>query len=905
MARSSLFASIGVAAFVLLAFGSSCDTKQPAQSSYFERSISPILQTSCVRTNTGAGCHVADSKGNALGNLDVGNFDGFNKRRDLLLDYGPYGQPAFLIKNVQPFQVQVQSYDGQKVTVTTDIKHVGGQILDPTAGAYQVIRRYLDNGATENNTGVAPTNLQRQPCASNVPTVAGFDPTVNPTTPDFATFHDRVNGVIHSTCSAGNCHGTFANDLYLTCGDTDEQIRWNYFAASEYLAQTPEQSEIVRRPLAPAAGGSFHEGGIIFPSASDDSYQAFLQWAKDHGPPQLGMVDAGFDFFAQKVQPILVKKGCMMVQCHSAAMFHDYRLRGGSAGSFSLSATRRNYNLSLSQLSLESDEVNASRLVRKNLYRPEAFDGSTGLAHRGGSLFEDFKDAGGKTVLPTNATCDAVMPPYDYANADVNTLPAYCVVREWLRRERAARNLAPLSAIVYVKRATPALPDRPQDFDVFAGGAELHLAKATLTATGDVALGADTKVDLASCGLSGQPDVKRPAVSWDAKTIAFAARSDASDTLRIYTMNADGTGCAKQPDIDAPAPDANGAPVHNFDPAFSPPDSNGAVHLVFASTRGNIVSDPYDYKGPQHTPADPSKPNANLYVLEPDPASPGNSRIRQETFQLNMERYPSFMQDGRLIFTTEKRAPGFYQLALRRQNVDGGDYHPLYAQRATIGYHQAAYVVELADKNFAAIFSDQGAPHGGGTLGIFNRSLGIDFTSQTPADYVVDPSVIDPASAHSLEDGRGGQPSFFLHSLKIPDPGASGHLGATTGLYTSPATLPGGKMLVSFGAATDVAGFGGDYDLFVLDPETGTKTKLLGDVGTAEIEAVAVYPRADKGLYASSLDEPNGVTSIHSDRTEADVTVLDFPVLASLLFQNTPTGRIVDDQLGSSEKKPA
>ncbi len=41
------------------------------------------------------------------------------------------------------------------------------------------------------------------------------------------------------------------------------------------------------------------------------------------------------------------------------------------------------------------------------------------------------------------------------------------------------------------------------------------------------------------------------------------------------------------------------------------------------------------------------------------------------------------MQDGRLIFTTEKRAPGFYQLALRRQNLDGGDYHPLYAQRGT------------------------------------------------------------------------------------------------------------------------------------------------------------------------------------------------------------------------------
>ena len=117
------------------------------------------------------------------------------------------------------------------------------------------------------------------------------------------------------------------------------------------------------------------------------------------------------------------------------------------------------------------------------------------------------------------------------------------------------------------------------------------------------------------------------------------------------------------------------------------------------------------------------------------------------------------MSDGRVIFTTEKRAPGFYQLSLRRENLDGGDYHPLYGQRATIGYHQATNVVELADKNFAAIFSDPNAPHGGGALAVINRSIGLDFTSSDPADYVVDSSVIDPNAPASPE------PSFFLHSL--------------------------------------------------------------------------------------------------------------------------------------------
>ena len=154
VATSSIWVSLSVAAAVALALApAACNTKEPQQSTYFERTISPILTTSCVRTNTGAACHVSDEKGNAFGNLDTATFAGLNHRRDLLADYGPYGQPALLVKNVAPFQVEVQSYDGQKATVTTDIKHTGGPILDPTATGYQTIRRWVENGATENNTG--------------------------------------------------------------------------------------------------------------------------------------------------------------------------------------------------------------------------------------------------------------------------------------------------------------------------------------------------------------------------------------------------------------------------------------------------------------------------------------------------------------------------------------------------------------------------------------------------------------------------------------------------------------------------------------------------------------------------------------------------------------------------------
>jgi hypothetical protein len=376
--------------------------------------------------------------------------------------------------------------------------------------------------------------------------------------------------------------------------------------------------------------------------------------------------------------------------------------------------------------------------------------------------------------------------------------------------------------------------------------------------------------------------------------IAFAARATANDPLAVYTVKADGTGCTKDPTINAAIANApQGTLVHNFDPVYSPPGPDGVQRIVFASTRGNdpAYDSSFDYHGPQRTPADPSKPNANLYVLEPDPANAGQSHLRQLTFQLNMERYPSFMQDGRLIFTAEKRAPGFYELALRRQNLDGTDYHPLYAQRGSIAYHQATQVVELADKNFAAIFSESGDVHGGGVLAVFNRSLGIDFQSTDPKDYVQDPTVIDPSSPSSVES------DFFLHSLKLPDGSVSAKPGMNTpGVYRGPSALPGGKMLVSYGTTSgDATTFGGDYDVYVMDPVTGQKTKLLGDAGTAEVDAVAVYAKANKGLFVGQFEEPNGVTRIlPGNHGEADVTVLDFRVLSSLLFQNTPTGRTID-----------
>ena len=995
--KSSSVALSGVLALLtLLALSpTSCTTEEPTSSTYFDQTVAPILTNSCVRTNTGVGCHVADAKGNSLGNLDLSTFDGINKRRDLLYNHGPYGQPSILAKNVSPFQVTVQSFDGVQSVVTTDIRHSGGPILETTASGYDTIRRWIANGATQNNSGLVPVTIPRDPCVSAPPpttlegfpvTALGFDPTHDPTNdPGFSTFQSTVTPYLQTTCAAGNCHGTSTNVMYLLCGANPQELAWNFWVLSQYIpgggaggadaGLSPDSSQLLSRPL---SGGTFHEGGDIFSGVNDPNYLMLKSWVEERGPASFTALEASsafanVSFFAHRIEPVLVRKGCMMMQCHSPAMFHEYRLRGGTGGAFSFFTSVRNYTSSVLQLSLESSDVTASRLVRKNLFRPDnaglppetatdngggtslsnacadagnggmmtgAGDSSTappkdaapeaasggaeagsaeagnaeagsadagddtgmpitadaggggtatgtplGITHRGGSLFEDFC-----LSEPSGAACDAA--GYDYDNGNIDTIPAFCMVREWHRRERVARSLGSLTAIAYVSRPTaPASPDRAQDFDVFSGGASLHIVPAALTAANDVQVtGADTAFNLASCGIMGSADIRRPAVSWDGTKLAFAARTSAAQPLQIYEVNLATMACALHPlsTIMNPTctPTQTGLLAHDFDPAYSPDG-----RLVFASTRGNLdAAQPnFDYCGPQRTPADPTKPNSNLYVYEPDPNNNGAPHIRQLTYLLNMERFPSFMSDGRLIFTAEKREPGFYQLAIRRINLDGGDYHPLYAQRGTIGAYEAIYPVEIADKDFAAVFSNPKSLHGGGDLVVFNRSIGIDFRSTNAADYVIDPSVINPASPTYLEDGTNGTPDFFLHSL-------DDQVAQPSTIYTSPAALPGGRILVSI-AQGNPTSFSGAYSIAVVDPENPTAAPHT--LFPSGVEAVAVYARANKGVFVSSPDEPNGHTQITSGTLAADITVLDMGVLASLVFQNTPTGRPIEDPLPS------
>jgi hypothetical protein len=849
--------------------------EQPERTTFYDRKIGPILEGSCSISPTRSSCHVSDGRGNAFGNLSTESFDTLNLRRDLLVDYGPYGVPGLLLKVVPPYKISLSRWDTMSpVLITTDITHAARSQVDSTSSAFTTLVTWIENGAMVNNASPAEPHRVLDRCTDELGRAPGFDGTVDPASPDYPTFRALVAPVVASRCAAGNCHGSPANILHLTCGDTPERERWNYHALRDYVSVNTSTSEVLRRALSPDAGGTYHEGGTVFATRKDPGYVALEQWAMQKGGPTTVPADPGFLFFADRVQPMLVKRGCMMLGCHSSAMFHDYRLRGGAGGHFGLPATQKNYELSLEQLALESPDPNASRLIKKNL-SPAA----GGIRHRGGNLFGE----------------GALTEPCDMAAAQSGPLDEqrpYCVVRAWFDLERAARMAAaaPLSGVVYVRRVAASDPDTPQDFATYRPGADVVLAGLTAAADGTLTAGASASL-LGTCGLDPtMTDARRPAVSWDGARIAFAARTAADQPFRIYVVT--GTTCAVDAAIDAPPVDdtgapvmANGALIHNFDPAFAPDG-----RIVFTSTRGNVMNTAaIGYSGPTRTPADPSKLNANLYLRETD------SRIRQLTFLNNQELYPAFMRDGRLIFTAEKRAPDFYQLAGRRINLDGGDYHPLFGQRSTIDFTQLTDVVELSDKNLAMILSEKGAQRGAGALAIVNRSIGVDQPSTNAADYLVDPAAISQQN-----------PDFFQHSLELIDRVATGKLSGTQGAYRNPTPLPDGRLLVSYApTVTALDAFSGKFEIAVMNPQTEQRTTLISDPTQDCLWPAAVYAKQNNGVFGSRFDEANAATRVGAGPT-AKVTVLDVGVLQSLMFQNTRTGRPIPDRptLGVWESLP-
>ena len=824
---------------LVLAVSAGCSNPDVGGRTFFDQRIAPIMDENCVQGTANNLCHAEATQrpGEALGNLDLSSFEAIHRRPELLRAYGSYPEPVMLIKATEPDDLTLQ-YAGQPYT--SEIFHAGGGIFARNSEAFIELQQWLQDGATED--GVPPEDVTPE---GTGPCVTALRPDVEPflglaTGPAFDDYSSRVEPILRANCAFGSCHGSSQSDFYLTCGDTDEQVRHNFIIAQSFVSMQTDRSELLLRPLSVTAGGVNHSGGDIWGSASNNEFDVVREWAAQVGPLDPGDDSPEFEYFEQHVMPALLRRGCAMPQCHSPQGFNDFRLRAGSRGFFSPLALRRNYEATLEEfVSLDSPDPNQSRIIKKNI----TFDRG-GIAHRAGLTLLDitgFEDGGDPSVCPPG---EEVQPS------------SYCAVVEWIRRERAAAVAAGTVTalaegdtvpVIYVDR--PADPDRVIDFATYRGGASLMRVDVPIGPGGVLAGGGTpAAIDLSSCGGTGDIDVRRPDVSFEGDRMVFAMRVGAGDALNIYESDLDGANCTQLT--------SDSGNTHNFDPSYAPPDptNNPGGAIVFASTRAGKL-------GRQNVSPRYKLPASNLWRMGRD-----GSALAQMTFLNGSELFPAVMQNGQITMTTEKATSSFYQLAGRRINWDLTDYHPLLAQRETIGFEQGTFIREGLDRNFMLILSNPGAWFSGGALAIFNRSIG-------PFEF-----------DREFEEG-------YVPAVTFPDPAAR-NAGATaaTGAYRSPFPSPDGQLLVSYaGGSIDLTNQNAnvDYDLVLLDPVTGTRTMVAGGAGF-QVDGVVAYRRSLRHVFVNIPELVFGRLHIPeaAQADEAWAHFPDLPMLATLLTSN-------------------
>jgi hypothetical protein len=833
--------------FVLAALGAGCfkSPAAPAQT-YYDKSIQPILTTFCVG-NTSP-CHQATPEGTALGNLDLSSFEAVQKRQDVLRRYGSYPRPLLLMKALPEESVLIPYGNALQAS---EIRHGGGKPISATSDAFYELQRWLENGATRYGLSPASSPAAGEgPCSSAVP-ARPDDPPIDTASTLYAQFVADVEPTVEASCVAGSCHGSIRSDFYLTCGADDAQRWFNFLQARAFVVEAPdavERSELLLRPLAPAAGGVGHTGGARFATRDDPIWQGWRAWAvaAQASPLVAAAKTPGRQFFEANVMPVLLRRGCFLEACHSPEGPNDLRLRAGAQGFFAAPALERNYRELLDDfMALDTPDVRLSRAVRKNI-GPE----SGGISHRAGPLLE----------TPGHSVREPCPDAYDAATAT-----PLCTLAEWHRLERADRGadtptLAPGEVVPIAYVARPPAADSLLSFDTFRPGADLRIADARLGAGGRVEAVAASRSALDACaGLAGRADVdvRGPEWSYDARELVFAARAGEADGLDLWLLDVSSGACRRLTDDRGRM--SGPVRVHNFDPVFAPDGS-----LVFASTRAGTLT------------LKTFLPGSNLYRVGP---GLDFGAIEQMTWLLGSELSPAFMQDGRVIFTEEKASPDFYQLSGRRLSWDLTDYHPLLAQRAvsddtfgtmhpSIGYQQATEIREHLDRNFLVILSDGGARGGGGALATFNRSVG-------------------PFEADRTDPG-------YLRSLTLVDPSVTGRPG-TAGVYRSPFPLPNGEILASYaGAVTDPGVDTPRYDLVAVEDHTGARRVLVEGGAASLVEAALGYRRAERKLYRNAAQLVFGGSVGGGTPPESAVAhFLDLPMVATLLDANLRRGRNV------------
>ena len=308
-------------------------------------------------------------------------------------------------------------------------------------------------------------------------------------------------------------------------------------------------------------------------------------------------------------------------------------------------------------------------------------------------------------------------------------------------------------------------------------------------------------------------DVSDPAVSFDAREVAFAGVEERGGPWRLWRVRLDGTRLERLTGSPADTSRARGdaGEVNDFDPCWVAPGA-----LVFASTRFTQTA--------QYA----ALPSTNLYRLDLDDRVP-----RRITSERNGAEEPAYdPRTGRVLFArwwfnrhhagagvtgladvragtaAAESANVWHVMSVPREGgperVEAGDFR---TRAAAMGYQPCA----LAD---------------GGIAGVFAGNAGL-----MPSGVRYGIQRLD----------REGKASRRIAGAALPEPGESAY-GTPRGLAApaacSPAALPDGRLLFAF----DPSGRG-DFGIVIADAGGEARTMVLDFPGTLELDPVPVIAR--------------------------------------------------------------
>jgi hypothetical protein len=176
-------------------------------------------------------------------------------------------------------------------------------------------------------------------------------------------------------------------------GWTPEQSRMNFDMLAKLVdTANPDNSRLLRKPLAPAAGGLEHTGGTFWKSREDAEYQTVLKWIRSLPAgryTQAAQPQLDFNFFRSCVQRVFQnpKEGHIRCSnCHGAGQMGFAPVPGGGRAEWDDAEAKRAFQV-INRLVIPGNP-DQSRFLLKPLHP----DGGGSYAHNGVRRWQNRND---------------------------------------------------------------------------------------------------------------------------------------------------------------------------------------------------------------------------------------------------------------------------------------------------------------------------------------------------------------------------------------------------------------------------------------------------------------------------------------------------------------------------------